>query len=279
MTLEGVKLSTCVSVFQPTPTCTESVEVLIAILPHFEEAIVRKACRLGNVSFDDTLKKFLDYLLESSHYDAFQPLSEEFYNIYCILAGREQRASSQIDTKNHTTENRVPERTTGEPEPSNSGDQKDSNLEILDMLNTITVNEGGSSPEAESASLMGASSQHAKEILGKNELGESDNTEDASSTVRADKMALISLLRSTLAQVSHFVTTDGTIGMLMRGDKIPEDGDTVCVFKGSVHASLVRPCEGVYAFMGGVRLCNQIGETEYSEDFFSQHQIEHITLV
>jgi hypothetical protein len=192
MTLEGIELSTCVSSFQAPRVCIDDIEALIGSLPRFEKDIIKQACRIANSVFDDTLRRWLDFLIESSHYNAFGSVVDDFYKLYSLLVDREQ------------------------PDSKMSG---------------------------------------------------------------ADFLALAKLLQQSLAGLSHFVATDGSIGMLMREDTRALQGDRVCIFRGSIYASLIRPCGENYIFLGGCRLNNRIGAEGYNEDFFVQHLQKLFTLI
>lgn len=67
--------------------------------------------------------------------------------------------------------------------------------------------------------------------------------------------------------------------MLMRRDTRALQGDRVCVFKGSVYASLIHPCGENYIFLGGCRLSDLTKEEAQNEDFFDHRVIECFTLV
>lgn len=215
VTVEGVEVCTVVSSFQAPRDCMHDILALSEALPRFENVIIRQVCRIADISREHILKRWLSFLVESSHFNAFSSVVDDFYEIYSRIVNREP-----------------------------SDNDKHENIERLEAIDDGFS--GNASP--------------------------------------TDRLALVHLLQESLGGLSHFVTTEGTIGMLMRHDSRAQQGDRICVFKGSIYPSLIRPWGENYIFMGGCRVNNKFSEDPESEKahdeaFFNQYMLRDFTLV
>jgi hypothetical protein len=267
MTLEGIELSTCVSSFQAPRAGIDDIEALVDGLPRFEKVIIKQACRIANSSFDETLKQWLGFLIESSHYNAFRSVLDDFYRLYSLLVDREPLDSTSVYQAPSTEESFKAENMQKEDseQKANDTNTEGGKAKVETVTDKTHMDASGAEP---------AGAEH----FDKGKAKMSDDETDGN-TSGADVLGLVNLLQQSLAGLSHFVTTDGSIGMLMREDARALQGDRVCVFKGSIYASLIRPYGENYIFLGGCRLNDVVGKEAYNEDFFDQHMTKCFTLV
>ena len=197
------------------------------------------------------MTQYLGSMAEGMRYLGPQPNLELLFGFYCVITDR------TASIERHT------------------GSQADCSLEQGGMQSERAIKpfEGATKGEAEierSTESSAAPSQSARKLEKQAETAEGDSnmteaaseeTESGSGSDFINKMALLHLLRRAPAKVTHFVTADSTMGMLMRYGSMtpfPEDGDTLCVIRGFEHALLLRSSGGdssKYFFMGGCKLC------------------------
>jgi hypothetical protein len=272
MTVEGLNRSTCINVFHPVKI-QSSVLILDALevskaVRKFEHVILRAASRQSGESLEITIKRWLYYSLEYSQYAKFRPLSQWLYRIYFILSGRKDTTEISATQKNDAADD------------AEMADTNDYNSDILAWLLTCPL-----SPSDENDAADTEIASHDIQALGFNG-DKSDNSGQPlpgfGSLSHPDFLALFGLIKGSPSQLSHFVTTNGTVGILVWTDILPEVGDIVAIFKGSVVASLIRPWKDTskFAFVGGCKLYTDDDRGPYYDNvFFSQYQLECITLV
>ena len=109
----------------------------------------------------------------------------------------------------------------------------------------------------------------------------SEIEDDAKQTlVRGELITKIAAtLHVHLSLYSHLLAGDGTVAQLNRPHFLVLPGDTLCLFRGSVDVSLIRPCGSEYEFIGNCRIRCDTSREAYDDEYFSRRQVTQFTLI